>query len=132
MGRYDMFLRGAEPRSIIDPTKQADSAPSQEARAGPSFDEILAAQLPAGSVKLTTEAQAALTAAGIELSPLELDRIGRAIDGVTEAGGQQALFVGEKVALVVDVAERTITTGTTRIEARDRVFSDIDSVMLIE
>lgn len=132
MGRYDLFLRGSDPRSIIDPTKQADSAPSQEARAGPSFDEILAAQLPAGSVKLSTEAQAALTAAGIELSPLELDRIGRAIDGVTEAGGQQALLVSEKVALVVDVAERTITTGTTRIEARDRVFSDIDSVMLIE
>ena len=76
MGQYNLFLRGIDPRSIIDPTKQAESKPSQEVRSGPSFDEILAAQLPAGSVKLSTDAQAALTAAGIELSPLELDRIG--------------------------------------------------------
>ena len=132
MGRYDLFLRGADPRSIIDPMKEAESAPSQEARAGPSFDDILAAQLPSGSVKISTEAQASLKAAGIEMTPLEFDRIGRAIDEVANAGGQQALLVGEKLALVVDVAERTVTAGAARIEARDRVFSDIDSVMLIE
>ena len=132
MGRYDLFLRGADPRSIIDPMKEAEAAPSQEARAGPSFDDILAAQLPSGSVKISTEAQASLKAAGIEMTPLEFDRIGRAIDEVANAGGQQALLVGEKLALVVDVAERTVTAGAARIEARDRVFSDIDSVMLIE
>jgi hypothetical protein len=132
MGRYDLFLRGADPRSIIDPTREAESAQSQEARAGPSFDDILAAQLPSGSVKILTEAQASLKAAGIEMTPLEFDRIGRAIDEVSTAGGQQALLVGEKLALVVDVVERTITAGSARIEAKDRVFSDIDSVMLIE
>jgi flagellar operon protein len=132
MGRYDLFLRGADPRSIIDPTREAESAQSQEARAGPSFDDILAAQLPSGSVKISTEAQASLKAAGIEMTPLEFDRIGRAIDEVSTAGGQQALLVGEKLALVVDVVERTITAGSARIEAKDRVFSDIDSVMLIE
>jgi flagellar operon protein len=132
MGRYDLFLRGADPRSIIDPTREAESAQSQEARAGPSFDDILAAQLPSGSVKISTEAQASLKAAGIEMTPLEFDRIGRAIDEVSTAGGQQALLVGEKLALVVDVMERTITAGSARIEAKDRVFSDIDSVMLIE
>jgi hypothetical protein len=66
------------------------------------------------------------------MTPLEFDRIGRAIDEVSTAGGQQALLVGEKLALVVDVVERTITAGSARIEAKDRVFSDIDSVMLIE
>jgi hypothetical protein len=76
MGKYDLFLRGIDARSIVDPTKQTESSPSQEVRTGPSFDEILAAQLPMGTVKLTTDAQTALKAVGIELTPLELERIG--------------------------------------------------------
>jgi flagellar operon protein len=132
MGRYDLFLRGVKTRSIVDPTKQAESSPSQEVRSGPSFDEILAAQLPMGTVKLTTDAQAALKAVGIELTPLELDRIGQGIDAMSQSGGQKGLLVGEKVAVVVDVGERTITTATARTETRDHVFSDIDSVMLLD
>lgn len=132
MGKYDLFLRGVKTRSIVDPTKHAESSPSQEVRSGPSFDEILAAQLPMGTVKLTTDAQAALKAVGIELTPLELDRIGQGIDAMSQSGGQKGLLVGEKVAVVVDVGERTITTATARTETRDHVFSDIDSVMLLD
>jgi flagellar operon protein len=132
MGKYDLFLRGIDARSIVDPTKQTESSPSQEVRTGPSFDEILAAQLPMGTVKLTTDAQTALKAVGIELTPLELERIGQGIDAMSSAGGHKGLLVGEKVAVVVDVGDRTITAAAARKEARDHVFSEIDSVMLLD
>jgi hypothetical protein len=51
---------------------------------------------------------------------------------MSSAGGQKGLLVGEKVAVVVDVGDRTITAAAARKEARDHVFSEIDSVMLLD
>lgn len=132
MGKYDVFLKGALHRSIVDPVNTAESSSSQEARGGISFEQIYAAQLPAGSVRLSQEAQDSLKRAGIELTPLELDRMGRAIDGLREAGGLKGLLVTNKVTAVVDVTERLITAAQTRQEARDQVFCHVDSVMLTD
>ena len=132
MGKYDVFLRGTLHRSLVDPVASADTSSSQEVRGGISFEDIYAAQLPAGSVRFSNDAQDSLKRAGIELTPLELDRVGRAIDGFRDAGGHRGLLVTNKVTAVIDVAERLITAAKARNEARDEVFSDVDSVMLID
>jgi len=132
MGKYDLFLQGIQPRSIVDPTMETETQSSQEARAGPSFDEILLAQLPAGTVNISTDAQTALKAAGIELTPMDLDRIGKGIDRLAKAGGQNGLLIGEKAVLALNVSERSVTAATVREEARDHVFARVDSVMLID
>jgi hypothetical protein len=132
MGKYDLLLQGIQPRSIVDPAKDTESKPSQEARAGPSFDEILAAKFPAGTVKLLTEASGVLETAGIVLTPMELDRIGKAIDRLSEAGGQCGLLVSERAALMVNVPDRIITSGAARADIRDHVFTSVDSVMLLD
>ena len=133
MGEHDLLLRGLVPRSIVDPTtKESEQKPSDLKLDGPSFEEILAARLPSGSVKLSPEAKEMLQAVGVELKPMDLDRIGKGIDRLGESGGQKGLLISEKVAMVVDVPERSVTAVTAREEIRDHVFSGVDSVMLID
>ena len=132
MGKYDLFLNGTVNRSLLNPGQATESTPTSQSRSGPSFEQILAAELPAGNLRLTDEVKAKLKQVGIELKPLELDRMGRAIDKLKESGSQKGMLVSDKVAVVVDVAERTLTDAMSRIEARDQVVSSIDSVMLID
>ena len=63
---------------------------------------------------------------------MELDRIGKAIDGLSAAGGQRGLLVSESTALTVNVQDRTITSASARAEIRDHVFTSLDSVMLLD
>ena len=132
MGQKDVFLRGVTHRSIIDPTKGAEVQGHQEVRPGPTFDEILEARLPAGTVKVSAHAKATLELSGIELSPMDLDRIGKGIDQLGDAGGQEGLLISDKAAFAVNVSERTITAATARTEVKDSVFTDIDSAVLID
>jgi flagellar operon protein len=132
VGSSDVFLRGVTPRSIIDPTGEAEVGRSQEAQSGPTFDEILEARLPAGTVVVSAHAKAALELSGIELSPMDLDRIGKGIDQLGDAGGQEGLLISEKAAFAVRVSDRTITAATAHEEIKNSVFTDIDSALLID
>jgi flagellar operon protein len=132
MPHRDLFLKGLGARSIVDPTREPEVGTGKEARAGPTFDEILAGRLPAGTVALSTHAQATLQAEGIELTPMDLDRIGKGIDQLADEGGREGLLVGEKAAFVVSVPNRTITSAVARDEVRDNVFTQIDSALLID
>ena len=132
MGQSDVFLRGVNPRSIVDPNREVEVGSSQEARAGPTFEEILAARLPAGTVIVSAHAKAALERSEIELSPMDLDRIGSGIDRLAEAGGRNGLLIGDKAAFVVNVPERTVASITAHEEVKDNVFTQIDSVVLID
>ena len=128
----DIRFRGINPRSIVDPLGETPVSPSQEARGGPTFDEILAARLPAGTVKVSAHAKASLEAANIELSPMDLDRIGRGVDRLAEAGGQQGLLIDEKAAFKVDVATRHVTAVTAATDVRDTVFTQVDCVLHLD
>jgi len=132
MGGDDLRWRGLTPRSIVDPTGRVETRSAPVAGTGPTFDEILKAQLPAGTVQLSSEAKESLRAAGIDLKPMDLDRIGKGIDRLAESGGQKGLLIGEQTAMVVDVPHRTVTHASARQEARDHVFSEVDSVMLLD
>lgn len=132
MGGDDLRWRGLTPRSIVDPTGQIERSPAPVAGKGPTFDEILKAQLPAGTVQLSAEAKESLQTAGIDLTPMDLDRVGKGIDRLAESGGQTGLLIGDKTAMVVDVSNRIVTHASARQEARDHVFSEVDSVMLLD
>lgn len=131
MSRFGPLLPPGGPRSIVDPIA-ADRADSS-AGSGPSFDDILAGRLEAGGrVTLSAHAQQALAAERIELSPIELDRLGRAMDRIAEAGGREGLLVTEKGAFAVSVPDRTVVSVTAADQMRDTVFTRIDSAVLID
>ncbi len=127
MGRFDVLLPRAGPRSLVEPT--ADREVEERAR-GPTFDEILKGEV-GGRVKLSAHARERLASRNIELTPVDLDRIDRAMGKLAEKGGRESLLVTEKAALVVSVPNRTVITAMTPEDMQDHVFTKIDSAMLL-
>jgi flagellar operon protein len=98
---------------------------------GPTFEEILSGRLPGGAVSFSPEAKAQLQGQGVELGPIDLDRLSRTIDRVADEGGRKCLLLDQEVAYVVDVDERKVTSAGARSEVKDDVFTEIDSAVLI-
>jgi hypothetical protein len=133
MGKYDLFLTRAGPTSLVDPTQGASVEGKEGVRRdGPTFDEILAGVLPSGTVQIPEDVQRKLAEHGIELTPRDLDRIGRGIDQLVDEGGRESLLVSERVAYQVDVPARNITQAFVRKELEQTVFTNVDSVVLLD
>lgn len=135
MSRYDLLLPRNGPRSIVDPTGADRPIARGEQTRGPGFDEILAGEV-GGSVKLSAHAQERLRTRGIELSGVDLERIGQAMDRIARKGGRESLLLGEKAAFVVSVPNRTVITAIPHDELRSdasrvQVFTNIDSAALM-
>lgn len=130
MGRFDVLLPPAGPRSIVDPTgRQIGEAGDSST----SFDAILAGRLDAGgAVQFSPDAREVMAAQGIELSPIEMDEMSRAIDRLAQAGGREGLLVGEKGAFAVRVDDRTVVEVTPTESMRETVFTRIDSAVLLD
>ncbi len=134
MGRYDVLLPRAGPRSIVEPIRTqrpGQTTPAAGESRGPSFDEILRGQV-GGRVKLSAHAQERLQTRGIELTSVDLDRIDRAMEKLAEKGGRESLLVMDKAALVVSVENRTVITAMAPNDLRDHAFTQIDSAMLLK
>ena len=131
MDKYGLFLRKSKRRSLVDPTGQSDNIESIDTGIGPSFSDILEARLPAGTVKLSPDVTEALQMAGIELTPMELDRLGRGIDKLADEGGQEGLLLSEKAGFVVDVPTRTLMSAVPVDDVKNKVFTAIDSAIVI-
>lgn len=132
MGKYEFFLPKGGPRSVIEPTGEPRAGPLSPVRDGPTFDEILAGTLPAGLVRIADEAQASLKRMEVELTPHDLDCIGRGIDRLVEAGGRRSVLVGDKAVYQVDTESRTVTDADERGDAGGKLFVDIDSLVLLD
>ena len=132
MGKYDFFLPRAGPRSVVEPTGQPRTETLSSLRDGPTFDEILAGTLPAGLVRIGEEAKASLKKMEVELSPHDLDLIGRGIDRLVEAGGRKSVLVGDKAVYTVDTESRTVTDAQSRAVTGGELFVDIDSLVLLD
>jgi flagellar operon protein len=128
MGRYDVLLPRAGPRSLVEPA--ADRKQPVERARGPTFDEILKGEV-GGRVTLSAHAKERLQSRNIELTPVDLDRIDRALGKLAEKGGRESLLMTEKAAFVVSVPNRTVITAMAPNEVSDHVFTKIDSAMVL-
>lgn len=128
MGRYDVLLPRAGPRSLVDPAVDR-KVPAEKAR-GPTFDEILKGEV-GGRVTLSAHARERLESRNIELTAVDLDRIDHALGKLAEKGGRESLLMTEKAALVVSVPNRTVITAMAPDDMSDHVFTKIDSAMLL-
>jgi len=132
VNRFGPLLPPGGVRSIVDPNPASPADPTERGR-GPSFDDILAGRLGAGGrVTLSAHTREVMAAEGIELGPVDLDRIGRAMETLAEAGSRDGLLVGEKGAFVVSVPDRTVVSMTPPGATKDTVFTRIDGAVLLD
>lgn len=100
---------------------------------GPAFADLLRQVAGAEPPRLVLSAHATQRAEqrGIDVSEPAQRRIAEALDTLDAKGARDALLLGPDAAFVVHVPSRTVVTALDPSEARDRVFTQIDSAALL-
>jgi flagellar operon protein len=98
----------------------------------PDFGKILENELNrAGSVKISNHAMERLRTRNIELDTADMKKLTQAIDRASEKGSRESLLLYKDVAFIASIRNRTIITAVDGDSAKDNVFTNIDSAVII-
>ncbi|MBE9913248.1 flagellar biosynthesis protein [Paenibacillus donghaensis] len=100
---------------------------SQQENRTDSFDRIFQNEL----LKFSNHAAKRLEQRGIELKGDELLQIQNAVDKAAAKGSKESLILMKDMALIVNVANRTVVTAMDGNSMKDNVFTQIDSAVVI-
>lgn len=127
--------------SRVEPGRQIQPARMPSRQAGPgkpvtSFDQTLEKahqhiQEQESSFRLSAHALQRLEERKISLTHQERIDLGQAISRLHDKGARNALVVRSDAAFVVNVPNRTLVTAISQQELQQRVFTQIDSTVLI-
>jgi flagellar operon protein len=97
---------------------------------GIALDHALTAPAP---VKFSRHAEERIRSRGIAMTPVDLDRLGRAVDAAAAKGSKDSLVVSGALTFVVNVPSRTVVTAmpTGAGSGSTQVFTKIDSAVLL-
>lgn len=82
-------------------------------------------------VKLSAHAEQRIAQRDISLTLPERQDLSHALDKLTEKGSNDALLLRSDAAFVVNVPNRTIVTAINQSDLEERIFTQIDSAMLV-
>jgi flagellar operon protein len=97
---------------------------------GDSFADVLAAQLGADGIRVSSHAQQRLRQTGTQLDPNAADRLKSAVERAEEKGSKDSLILLDDLAFVVSVKNKTVVTAVDNRRAKEGVFTNIDSVVI--
>jgi len=101
---------------------------------GGSFDDILQNKIAKRTqpVRFSSHAAERLATRNIVLTENDMAKINQAVSRVGEKGGKESLLLMGDLAFVVSVENKTVITALdTGRDMKDRVFTNIDSALLI-
>jgi flagellar operon protein len=107
--------------------RAAQPAPVRNA-GGPAFAEAL--QQASGSLQFSNHAQKRIERRDIDLDPARLDRLNSAINRAAAKGAKNSVVMLDDLAVVVDVRGRTVVTAMNAQQGKEKVFTNIDSVVI--
>lgn len=102
---------------------------NQEARAG-EFQKELQGLLDK-NVQLSKHAENRIRSRSLGWDAQLQDRIIQGLDKAEEKGSREALILAGDVAVIANVKSRTIITAMDRNQMKDKVFTNIDSTVLV-
>lgn len=133
---------GPEPATTksSEPGRTADGRTFQEVLRG-KLPQAAPANAPAGpaavpdavpgdSIRWSAHASARLRQRGIELSEAQHMRLETAVDKAAAKGAKDSLVLLDDNALVVSAQNRTVITALGMHQARENVFTNIDSAVI--
>lgn len=131
--RHSVHIPRLDPASRTQATGQRPKRSRSASPDKPRFSEILNKQLtqPTQGVRFSSHAVDRLASRNIVLSDQDLSEIGQAVDKVAEKGGKESLLMMNNLALLVSVENRTVITAMDKTAGQQRVFTNIDSAMMI-
>jgi len=130
--KIDELQRSAQLRQLAEASGQTGPQPSS----GQTFSDILAGKMAksgsAGAVKFSAHAVERLASRNISLTEHDLTRLNQAVGKMAEKGGKDSLMIMDNLSFVVSVENRTVITALqNQTEVKNKVFTNIDSAMLI-
>ncbi|MCK9518901.1 MAG: hypothetical protein M0R74_07760 [Dehalococcoidia bacterium] len=81
-------------------------------------------------VQLSRHAQKRIERRELDLDPQRLARLNSAITRAAERGGKNSVVMLDDLAVVVNVRERTVVTAMPKEGSHQRVFTNVDSVVI--
>jgi flagellar operon protein len=106
-------------------------SPSQESPPpGGSFRDLLTAAAGERSLQFSEHAMKRVEQRQIPLDGEQLDRLGKAMDTLSQRGSRQSLVMLDQYAYVVHPPSHTVVTAVEPDQSRDRIFTQIDSVVI--
>lgn len=107
---------------------QRPAGPKPLPSGAPAFGEAL--QRAGEGIQLSRHAQKRVDRRDLDLDPARLERLNSAINRAAEKGSRNSVVMLDDLAVVVDVRERTVVTAMNAQAGRERVFTNIDSVVI--
>lgn len=115
------------PSKMYPAVQNAAQRSSQQETSRTSFDRIFQNEL----LKFSNHAAKRLEQRGIELKGDQLAKIQHAVDKAAAKGSKESLILLQDMALIVNVASRTVVTAMDGNSMKDNVFTQIDSAIVI-
>jgi flagellar operon protein len=95
-----------------------------------SFDEILSEKVnKSEGFKISNHAAERME--NVKFDPKDMDKINEAINKARDKGSKNSLIVYKDVAMVTSIENRTVITAVEGSRAKDNIFTNIDSVILL-
>ncbi len=128
MDRFDLML----PRVRPGPERSEPRTEPRPAEGDKPFADVLhEARTRVERVRFSAHALDRLQTRGLDLDAGELGALSQAMERLDAKGGKESLVLMEKAALVVNVPNRTVITAVDRAENKGRVFTNIDSAVVL-
>lgn len=108
-----------------------ERAPSVTRPGAPSFGEVLRKEIESDSLKISGHAQMRMRARNISLSDSDMAKLAQAVDRAGAKGARESLILMNELALVVSVRNRTVITCLDGEHAKENVFTNIDSAVIV-
>ena len=118
----------------LNARKETSVAPQHKPHETKTFARVLenvATQQRNTDVKLSAHAQERLKQQNITISSQDIHRISNATEKARMKGSKESLILLRGLALVVSVKNKTIITAVDRTRQRERVFTNIDSTVIL-
>ena len=119
----------AQPLIPVNNRSNLNQLKNQTNIATTSFDAIL--QQTINEVKFSQHAQERLNSRNIKFSATDLKKLDNAVERIAQKGAKESLIMLNDVALVVSVKNKTVITAMDGASAKDNIFTNIDSAMII-
>jgi flagellar operon protein len=122
--------KGIQNKQSIDTTQQRSAQIERNAQ---RFQQILDQEIVSKkSIRISAHAQQRLEQRNITLSDADLEALNRGMEKAENKGAKESLLLYKDLALIASVRNRTVITAVSQSEAKENVFTNIDSAVIID
>ena len=115
----------------VNPAGQTQRKPVGSQAQGAFAGALQTEVLKQSSVKISAHAQKRLNERNVEFSASDQARLEAAVDRIDQKGADKSLVLMDDLALLVSAKNRVVITAVDSASAKDGVFTNIDSAVII-